>query len=560
MNSTNPTSTNKNPSDKANAEDTKRYKGRSFLLKLFLFMLFIVITISLIFVIQNLFENIFYFILRLIGKKGATPITWEEFFIMAIRIGYYLVVVVLLGLFEYRYIVCRDGCKRSSLLGYPVEVRGKKYYVIENKLEIIPKKEEHKLNSINDIFESIVQRKDISPRKQREILEVVRNVISLDINNCNLKNFEGLEKFPNLKYLSLANNQISDLSFLVKAPLEHPELKLILTNLIFLDLSDNGDLPLEQLNLVLPKLSNLKYLYLNNCGLKEIPNLSENEHIISLKLRNNQIGEIANLERCNRLRYLDLSGNKIHKIEGLNRLYELIVLHLENNNIEKIEGLEFNIKLRMSFFDGNPLVIDPRLSKSIIKVSLGQRIVKYCQKNKGKIILSQLEELKNFIEFRGRKMYSITDMTPELQGNIRESMPECYKETLKLINKRIKWLKKFFSDENKQIRWQNKVQINRIKKFDLWIKAFTEQISGAIKNPIYFIFFLIIANLFGYWLIHIFIFIAHLLQPLSLLTLSDQFWLHFIIMSVIAPLGTWYFMRLVKKINKNNENNENNER
>ena len=171
----------------------------------------------------------------------------------------------------------------QDMIQQSLEYKGKKYevkkgYLYLNKLGITNPKEVEGINSLIGI----------------KYLSLLENKI---------EEISGLERFHSLEVLILDGNQISRTKGLEN-----------LTKLRVLDLSRNKITKIE--------------------GLNNLKNLNE------LKLYDNQISQIKGLENLTKLRILNIGRNKITKIEGLDDLKNLNDLFLYHNQITKVTGLE----------------------------------------------------------------------------------------------------------------------------------------------------------------------------------------------------------------------------
>jgi hypothetical protein len=165
----------------------------------------------------------------------------------------------------------------------------------------------------------------------------VNIVTKLKLDEKNISDLSGIEKFKNLTDLNLRKNNITDFSKLNDL--------LKLEELVIGDNKNNELLDLS-------KLKNLKGLYAFGLGLKEIKFGSEN--IKNLYLQDNLFTEFEtqnfpdlytlNLDSCKNLRKLDLSKNA-----NLVQLYLLGTgienLNIKENIILKTMYIENNVKL-----------------------------------------------------------------------------------------------------------------------------------------------------------------------------------------------------------------------
>lgn len=124
----------------------------------------------------------------------------------------------------------------------------------------------------------------------------VKNIVSLNASNKNIKDISGIENLIGLLTLDLGNNQISDISVL------------------------NG-------------LTNLETLNLSYNEISDIRNLKGLTKLQTLNLNSNEIGDISTIQTLNNLKSLNLSNCKISNINPLKGLNNLQTLYLNDNEI-----------------------------------------------------------------------------------------------------------------------------------------------------------------------------------------------------------------------------------
>lgn len=192
-----------------------------------------------------------------------------------------------------------------------------------------------------------------------------------NLSGKGIKDISGMEFFKGLVRLDLSNNDIGDIT-----PLAYLDLKTFSyfddktkqekTIESMLDLSGNKNL----MNSGFDFLRNLyvRYLYLNNTGLKNLNFLSSdpqnlfpiNDYLLRLELRNNSVTDISNIRYVKNLVELDASNNPLDQTkfeETFNYLstfqdtmFNLGILNLSNTGISSIKGIE---KLRLSALNLN---------------------------------------------------------------------------------------------------------------------------------------------------------------------------------------------------------------
>lgn len=163
--------------------------------------------------------------------------------------------------------------------------------------------------------------------------------LSLSLPNRDLESIEILANYPNLMYVDISENKISDLSILSSLP-----------TLVQLNVSGNNIT--ECLNFA-PALCNeenswssgdeaigsmLTMANLSHNRITHLGDLSRHLFLETLMLSNNSIQRIEGLENLKYLLVLDLSYNKITSIEGMDGL-RITELSLEGNQIKSLVGL-----------------------------------------------------------------------------------------------------------------------------------------------------------------------------------------------------------------------------
>ena len=172
-------------------------------------------------------------------------------------------------------------------------------------------------------------------------------------NRYTIANIYDLHNFPNLKKLSIRNNEITDITpILILSNLEHLDLcynyindiSMIseLTKLRYLCLGDNEITDIKAIN----ELTNLEELYLYQNRIVDIAALSNLFNLKQLGLGACYISNIEPISNCDEIFWLNLSVNSISNIEPLTHLYSLRTLYLNNNKIESIDALENKPNLR----------------------------------------------------------------------------------------------------------------------------------------------------------------------------------------------------------------------
>lgn len=150
-------------------------------------------------------------------------------------------------------------------------------------------------------------------------------VTELFLINCDLKDAAFLEEMPQLSCLSLYRTPVDDLAVLENLP-ELVELALC------------GNREAEHIESV-GRLSKLRDLGLQDCGISDIGFLSGLTQLQSVNLNDNRVEDLSPLAGLLKLERLGLAGNGISDltpVAGLTKLYDLA---LDNNNISDISAL-----------------------------------------------------------------------------------------------------------------------------------------------------------------------------------------------------------------------------
>ena len=181
---------------------------------------------------------------------------------------------------------------------------------------------------------------DITP------LSSLTKLTDLRLHSNNISNISPLQTLTNITYLSLGINKIRDitpLSALTKLKtlgLGENEISNIsplqtLTNITWLSLLDNKITDITPLS----SLTNLETLYLNNNEISDITPLASLTNLKNLYLYNNEITDISPLSSLTNLTELSLTSNKISDITPLRTLTNITWLNLGHNKVSDITSL-----------------------------------------------------------------------------------------------------------------------------------------------------------------------------------------------------------------------------
>jgi len=146
------------------------------------------------------------------------------------------------------------------------------------------------------------------------------NLEWLNLNNRQIRDFEGIQYAKNLTYVLISyNRKIEDISALLLLP-------------------------------------NLRKLIIHDCQIKDISFISELKKLEELDLSGNQITNISALSSLTSLKKLDLSNNNISDISALKSLTRLKYLNLTNNNIVDSSGLSSLPRSCQVYLKNNPIL------------------------------------------------------------------------------------------------------------------------------------------------------------------------------------------------------------
>ena len=191
---------------------------------------------------------------------------------------------------------------------------------------------------------------------------VAEKLVSLELNDADLRDLRGLEVASNLEVLILRDNLIEDLS-----PLRN------LSKLRKLDLSGNRIKSLDTLTrfpIIETKSRILKIQdSLQQKNLKdeakgelvlEITDLankfkSKNNSLLELNLSNNRLLGITGIEMFEGIRWLNISDNSLIDLEGLSKLKSLTTLYLQGNQLGRVEGYE-DVNRNKTYDLGEPVI------------------------------------------------------------------------------------------------------------------------------------------------------------------------------------------------------------
>lgn len=134
-----------------------------------------------------------------------------------------------------------------------------------------------------------------------------------------------LEQMPQLKSLFLYQMPVEDLAILKNLP-----------DLVELAVSGNENTKNME---TVGKLTKLRDLEMQNCGIRDISFLDGLTELRSVKLKGNRITDITPLSSLYKLERVELSENKIKDLSALSGLHNIIRLEINKNEIHDISPL-----------------------------------------------------------------------------------------------------------------------------------------------------------------------------------------------------------------------------
>ena len=230
---------------------------------------------------------------------------------------------------------------------------------------------------------------------------------SAQLENCNITNINSLKDIKNLSFINLNNNNISDvsalnnLSAIESVSLDNNSIKdiSVLNSKKIFDLSLNGNQGITGYSKLKPSR-----LSLNNCGIKELEDISSTKSISTLVISNNPNIVIKKGYLPNEIYELNISGNNLNNLEFLEGVNSLAALDASNNNLTDLKDLpgsdeEFPFSINIS---NNPIKNIDSLDK--------YKNVSINYSNTNNVDLSLFNGLKN-INYIDLSNDSITDLS-----------------------------------------------------------------------------------------------------------------------------------------------------
>jgi Leucine-rich repeat (LRR) protein len=185
----------------------------------------------------------------------------------------------------------------------------------------------------------------------------INSITAIDFPECDLSHLpESLNNLTNLKFLSLSDNQLTelpDLSNLTSLEVltvsgnqltRLPDLSN-LTSLTSLELNYNQLCKLPDLS----NLTNLRVLFISNNQLSKLPDLYNLSSLKELSVPHNQLTKLPKLSNLTSLTFLDVSNNNLCKLPDLSALRALVIVDIINNKFTKIPDLSYLPHLKYKY-------------------------------------------------------------------------------------------------------------------------------------------------------------------------------------------------------------------
>lgn len=235
------------------------------------------------------------------------------------------------------------------------------------------------IDKLNNYTNSCLLLKECNIKDINDIKNIknIRNLNYIDLSYNNISNINGIEELENLTYIDLSGNKVKDFSNIALIGNEIDEeyndayITLIVENAGITDISLFNNLKnVSSLGLAQNNITDLSAFYnnsvyeldlSNNKKIYNIQYLRNLENLYALYLDNCNIQELSEISKLkNNIGILDLSNNAITSIDELNKL-DLEALSLSgNNNIEgdlKIQTLNI-LNLANTAYDNEKFNFD----------------------------------------------------------------------------------------------------------------------------------------------------------------------------------------------------------
>ena len=194
-------------------------------------------------------------------------------------------------------------------------------------------------------------------------IEKFTSLTSLNLNdNQKISDIKPITQLPNLEKLYLKSNEITDITLISSLTklkslglgsnkISNMEPLRTLINITWLNLSDNKISDITSLQ----TLTNITYLALNENKISDITPISSLTNLEKLYLYNNEITDITPLSSLTKLKTLGLGENEISNISPLQTLTNITYLALNENKISDITPISSLTNLEKLYLYNNEI-------------------------------------------------------------------------------------------------------------------------------------------------------------------------------------------------------------
>ena len=185
----------------------------------------------------------------------------------------------------------------------------------------------------NALPKNILISTDSSTRTISIPTDILATITSLSLENSNINNLTGLEKFTNLKELNLSNNMINSIEQLSE-----------MNDLTTLDLSKNVSLG-SNVN-ILSNKTNLTTLKISNIGISSVNFMRNLTQLREIDLSENNIGDLQPINAISDIQKLNLSNNRnLTSLDYIRIHSNLTNLNISYTGISSLDGIRVLSKL-----------------------------------------------------------------------------------------------------------------------------------------------------------------------------------------------------------------------
>ena len=234
--------------------------------------------------------------------------------------------------------------KEGRLANSTFTIENSNYY--DDKI-LITFNDANMYNAIVGALGEKISDKDDENKRIYMTQENIDSVTNLSLENKQIYDISGIEKFKNLETISLNHNNIADISML--SELSNLNLLYIADNKIQSINSLSSLEKLETLTIatnnisdisVVSNLKKLKILRIGDNNISDLTPIRELHNLEQLAIGSNPINDISVIENLTNLNFLTVRGTDVKDISVLNNLTGFRVIYLENNKIDNISALE----------------------------------------------------------------------------------------------------------------------------------------------------------------------------------------------------------------------------